>query len=130
MPVRYGMGTIKSFEEIDAWKEARQISLKIYELTRRKGFAKDFGLKDQIRRAAVSIMSNIAEGYESQTIAIFIRHLGIAKGSAGELRCQLYVALDQSYITNEEFDLLCDQSRKISSQIARFKAYLETHRTK
>jgi len=119
------VGTIRSFEEIDAWKGAREISRHIYELTKRKGFVRDLGLKNQICRAAVSVMSNIAEGYESQTPGIFLRHLGIAKGSAGELRSQLYVALDQSYITKDEFDSLCDQSRKVSSQISRFVSYLE-----
>jgi len=114
----------KSFEEIDAWKEAREIVRQIYEVAKRGPFAKDFEFKDQVCRAAVSIMSIIAE--ESQTAGTFIRHLGIAKGSAGELRSQLYVALDQSYITKLEFDSLCDQSRKIASEIARFKTYLET----
>ena len=118
------MTAIRSFEEIDAWKEAREITQKVYALTKGKEFSRDFGLRDQICRAAVSIMSNIAEGYESQTPGVFIRYLAIAKGSAGELRSQLYVALDQSYITKDEFDALCDKSRKIASQLYRFKTYL------
>ena len=80
------MSTIKSFEEIEAWKGARELARQVYALTRRQQFAKDFGMKHQVCRAAVSIMSNIAEGYESQTEAVFIRYLGIAKGSAAELR--------------------------------------------
>ena len=87
-------------------------------------------MKDQVCRAAVSIMSNIAEGYESQTEAVFIRYLGIAKGSAGELRSQLYVALDQGYATKTEFSALADLSKKVSSQIARLKSYLESSKPK
>ena len=119
------MGTFKSFEEIEAWKAARELTLQIYVLARRMPFAKDWGLKDQICRAAASIMSNIAEGYESQTESVFLRHLGIAKGSAGEVRSQLYVALDQDYISKAEFDSLSQLSKKISRQLSRFKAYLE-----
>ncbi len=88
-------------------------------------FAKDWALRDQICRAAASIMSNIAEGYESQTESVFIRHLGIAKGSAGEVRSQLYVALDQNYISETEFEDLLRLSIRISRQLARFKDYLE-----
>lgn len=119
------MTAIRSFEEIEAWKEAREVTQKVYALTKGKEFSRDFGLRAQICRAAVSIMSNIAEGYESQTSRVFIRYLSIAKGSAGELRSQLYVALDLSYITKADFDALCDKSRKIASQIYRLKAYVE-----
>jgi four helix bundle protein len=88
------VGTIKSFEEFVIWQTAREITRQVYRLAKRKGFIQDFGLKNQICRASISIMSNIAEGYESQTQKIFIRHLNIAKGSAGEVRSQLYVALE------------------------------------
>ncbi|MDO9348096.1 MAG: four helix bundle protein, partial [Anaerolineales bacterium] len=77
------MSTIKHFEDIEAWKTARQLTLLIYRLTEQGAFAKDYGLKDQIRRAAVSVMSTIAEGFESQTQALFVRYLGHAKASAG-----------------------------------------------
>ena len=80
------MSTIKSFEEIEAWKGARELTRQVYALARRQPVARDFGMKDQICRAAVSVMSNIAEGYESQTEAVFIRHLGIAKGSARRVK--------------------------------------------
>ena len=83
------MGAITRFEEIEAWQTARQLTNLIYEITDSGPFAKDFGLKDQIRRAAVSVMSNIAEGFESHTQALFIDFLGRAKGSAGEVRAQL-----------------------------------------
>ena len=88
------MPTITRFEEIEAWQTARELTRLIYEYTEDGKFARDFGLKDQIRRASVSIMSNIAEGFESQTQAQFIRYLGIAKASAGEVRSQLYVVRD------------------------------------
>jgi four helix bundle protein len=120
------MSTIKSFEEIEAWKNARELNRKILGLTKRPAFAKDFGLKDQISRSSVSVMSNIAEGYESQTKSVFIRHLGIAKGSCGELRSQLYSAFDQGYIEKIELENLCEICKKVSRQIARFKQYLQS----
>lgn len=97
------MATIKRFEDIEGWKIARTLTKKIYEVTSFGLFSKDFGLKDQIRRASVSIMSNIAEGFERDGNKEFINFLSIAKGSAGEVRSQLYVALDQAYISNDQF---------------------------
>ena len=82
------MSTIRRFEEIEAWQTARELTREIYSLSNRGGFSKDFGLRDQMRRAAVSVMSNIAEGFESRTTALFVEFLGRAKGSAGELRAQ------------------------------------------
>ncbi|MEW6028330.1 MAG: four helix bundle protein [Chloroflexota bacterium] len=78
--------TIKRFEEIEAWQTARELARRVYSLTDEGKFSRDFGLKDQIRRASVSVMSNIAEGFESQTQSQFIRYLGVAKASAGEVR--------------------------------------------
>lgn len=121
------MPTISKFEEIEAWKTARQLTNLIYELSRQENFARDYGLKDQIRRAAVSVMSNIAEGFESLTQAQFIRYLGLAKASAGETRSQLYVALDQSYISKNQFDQSFDLADKVLRQLVRFIAYLETN---
>lgn len=121
------MPTISRFEEIEAWKTARQLTNLIYEFTEQEKFARDFGLRDQIRRAAVSVMSNIAEGFESATQAQFIRYLGIAKASAGEVRSQLYVALDQSYVSKEQFDEAFDLADKALCQLVRFIAYLESH---
>lgn len=121
------MPTITRFEEIEAWQTARELTRLIYSLTAHGGFARDFGLKDQICRAAVSVMSNIAEGFESQTQQQFIRYLSIAKGSAGELRSQLYVARDLEYISAEQFDNAFRMAEKASRQISRFIAYLETH---
>ena len=83
------MAAIKRFEEIESWKTARLLTRKIYTIARQGDFSRDFGLRDQICRASVSIMSNIAEGFKSQTQASFISYLGRAKGSAGEVRSQL-----------------------------------------
>jgi four helix bundle protein len=120
------MGSVKSFEEFEVWVAAREITCRIYLLTVGKAFAGDFALKDQIRRASISIMSNIAEGYESQTRHTFVRHLGIAKGSAGEVRSQLYVALDQGYITNTEFEAAAGLCISASRQIAGLIRYLKS----
>ena len=92
-------------------------------------FAKDSDFRSQICRSAVSVMSNIAEGFESQTPGTFIRYLNIAKGSAGELRSQLCIARDIEYISNTNFYSLCKQCRKISSQIAKLIQYLKKRQT-
>ena len=120
-----GMASLKSFEEFEAWQNAREITRRVYLLTRQKPFAIDFGLKGEIRDAAVSIMSNIAEGFESQTENVFIRHLGIAEGSAGEVRSQLYVALDQNYISQSEFFDLTELCKKTARQIYVLMEYLQ-----
>ena len=121
------MAGITRFEEIEAWKTARQLTTLIYKLSEQGVFVKDFGLKDQIRRASVSIMSNIAEGFESRTDTQFINFLGHAKGSAGEVRSQLYVALDLKYISQEQFADAYEFADKSSRQISRFIDYLTTH---
>ena len=121
------MATITRFEEIDAWKTARELTRLIYALTDQGNFAKDFGLKNQIQRASVSIMSNIAEGFESRTQARFIDYLGHAKASAGEVRCQLYIAMDLSYMNQEQFKQVFDLADKASRQIYNFMSYLETN---
>jgi four helix bundle protein len=121
------MATITRFEEIDAWKTARELTRLIYALTDQGNFAKDFGLKNQVQRASVSIMSNIAEGFESRTQARFIDYLGHAKASAGEVRCQLYIAMDLSYMNQEQFKQVFDLADKVSRQIYNFMSYLETH---
>lgn len=97
------MSGFKTFEDIIAWQKARELCNVIYETSNKGNFAKDFELRNQMRRAAISVLSNIAEGFERQTKREFYQFLHIAKGSCGEMRAQLYVALDQCYITNEEF---------------------------
>ncbi len=120
------MATIERFEDIEAWKVARALTQQIYQLSERGGFARDYGLRDQMRRAAVSVMSNIAEGFESRSQAMFADFLGRAKGSAGELRAQLYVALDAGYLSQEEFSRLKTETEHCSRLISRFISYLDT----
>ena len=121
------MPTITRFEEIEAWQTARELTKMIYSITDEGKFSRDFGLRDQIRRPSVSIMSNIAEGFESQTQAGFIRYLGIAKASAGEVRSQLYVSRDVNFLSDEQFAQLFGIVEKASRQLARFISYLESH---
>lgn len=120
------MTTAKRFEELEVWKRAKDLTNLIYKYSSDGSFSRDFGLRDQMRRAAVSIMSNIAEGFESQTQALFIKYLSHAKGSAGELRAQLYVAKDQKYISEENFAEMFSLAEICSKQLARFIQYLET----
>jgi four helix bundle protein len=120
------VGTIQRFEEIRAWQTARKLTRRIYRISGQGAFARDYGLRDQMRRAAVSIMSNIAEGFESGTQALFIRYLGYAKASAGELRAQLYVGLDAGYLAESEFEELFNLAEKCSGQLSRFISYLES----
>ena len=121
------MPTITRFEDIEAWKTARELMRMIYALTEQGQFVKDFGLKNQIQRASVSVMSNIAEGFESRTQAQFLDYLGHAKASAGEVRCQLYIALDLKYLNQDQFKQVFDLADTSSRQIARFMSYLESH---
>jgi four helix bundle protein len=120
------MGTITRFEEIEAWQVARVLTQRIYAITGEGAFSRDFGLRDQMRRASVSIMSNIAEGFESRTQTLFIDFLGHAKASVGELRAQTYVASDAGYLTQKEFDEVFDLADKCSRQISRFMTYLKS----
>ena len=117
--------TAKNFEELEIWKQARTLSGKIYKLTREGQFARDFGLCSQIQRASVSVMSNIAEGYERGGNQELIQFLAIAKGSCGEVRCQLYVALDQGYVKRDEAEALIDQHKKLSIMIHKFMEHLK-----
>ena len=120
------MATIKRFEDIEAWQTARELAHHVYNISAKGALARDFGLRDQMRRAVVSVMSNIAEGFESRTQGLFVEFLGRAKGSAGELRAQAYVARDAGYLTLEQFRTLQDQCEKCSGQISKFLSYLRT----
>lgn len=100
------MATFKTFEEIQCWQKARELTRRIYNISGTAEFSRDFGLKNQIRRASVSIRSNIAEGFDRSGTAEFVQFLAIAKGSAAEVRCQLYVAADQGYINGDAFNEL------------------------
>jgi four helix bundle protein len=119
------MATFKRFEEIECWKRARELTRRIYEITGEPAFARDFGLKDQIRRASVSVMSNIAEGYDRSGTAEFVHFLATAKGSAAEVRCQLYVAADQGYIQDSHFTELNALAVEIGSMLAGLMKYLK-----
>ena len=116
---------ISKFEEIDSWKEARVLTNNIYSISNSDNFKIDFGLKDQIRRASVSIMSNIAEGFDSASNKSFINFLNYSFRSASEVQSLLYVALDQNYISKDEFDLNYSQCNKIKSLIGGFIRYLK-----
>lgn len=116
---------IKYFEDLQVWKTARELTSKAYAVTGDGAFSKDFGLRDQIRRAAVSVMSNIAEGYERGGNQEFIQFLSIAKGSCGEVRSQLYVAVDQTYLEKRDGEKLIDEFRKLSIMINNFMEYLK-----
>src|SRR4030042_3964019 len=118
------MPTILKFEDIEAWQTARELTRLVYDLTRHGEFARDYGLCDQMRAASLSIMSNIAEGFESRTQLLFTEYLGRAKASAGELRAQAYVAKDIDYLDQKEFSQLFELCDKCSRQIARFMQYL------
>ena len=114
----------KSFEEIESWKKARLFNKFVYEITSNENFSKDFDLIRQIRRASVSISSNIAEGFERNTDKEFLYFLYIAKASAGEVRSQLYLANDLNYINEEDFSLLLSKVLEISKLISGLIKYL------
>src|SRR3990172_5489738 len=120
----------KYFEDLEVWKSSRELTGMIYRVTSDGAFSKDFGLRDQIRRASVSIMSNIAEGYERGGNQELIQFLSIAKGSCGEVRCQLYIAGDQDYITQQELKPLIAQCKRISIMISNFMKHLKGSRFK
>ena len=118
------MATFQSFEEIEAWQKARVLTRRIYSATNQGSFSKDFGLRHQIRRASVSIMSNIAEGCERSGTGEFVQFLAIAKGSAGEVRAQLYVAFDQDYLEQDVFEELLGTAAQISRMLSGLMSYL------
>ena len=109
------MAIFKRFEDIVVWQMGRQLVKDVYALTRKGPFAKDFGLRDQIQRAAVSVPSNIAEGFERDGNKEFVKFLYIAKGSIGEVRSQMYNAFDLGYVTESEMSEVLDAAMRISS---------------
>jgi four helix bundle protein len=119
------MATIQRFEDLEAWKISREVTKEIYRISKNDLFVRDFGLRDQICRASVSIMSNIAEGFERDGDKEFVNFLSIAKGSAGEVRSQLYVALDQNYISENEFSVLYGKTTENSRVISGLINYLK-----
>jgi len=120
------MGRIERFEDVESWKKGRELRKAIYACSKTEPFAKDFGLRDQIRRAAISITSNIAEGFERGGNREFIQFLSNSKGSCGEVRDQLYAALDESYISQQQFNCLYEQSLEVSRLLSGFMKYLQS----
>ena len=118
---------IERFEDIEAWQLARELTRKVYKLTRKPKFARDFGLKGQIQDAAGSTMHNIAEGFDSETNPEFIRFLRYAKRSCTEVQSELYVALDQQYIINNEFQDVYDHAGRTRAAIRGFITYLVSY---
>jgi four helix bundle protein len=114
------MALIKRFEDIQAWQEGRKLVQQVYRITNSDKFARDFSLKDQIRRAAVSTMANIAEGFDCESKAEFARFLGIARRSAVEVQSLLYTALDIGYIDAEVFQSIYDQAEKTKALTGAF----------
>ena len=121
------MASIEKFEDIEAWQKARELTREIYRISNQGSFARDFGLRDQIRRAAVSIMSNIAEGFGRGGNKEFIQFLSTAKGSASEVQAQLYVALDAEYITKEQFQKIYSRTEEISRMIGGLLRYFRNN---
>lgn len=119
------MGKVNSFEELNIWIESRSFNKKLYKILNNGLFDKDYDLKRQIRRASISISSNIAEGFEGNTDKEFIQFLYYAKGSAGEVRSQLFLSLDLNYIKKDDFDKLYSQITEISKMIGGMIKYLK-----
>jgi four helix bundle protein len=118
------MATFQTVEDIDAWNMARELVRNVYKLTGESPFNKDFGLRDQIRKASVSIVSNIAEGFERDGRGEFIQFLAWAKGSAGEVKSQLAIALDLGYITRDSYENGARLATRIGQMIAGLISYL------
>jgi len=116
---------VKNLEDLEIWKDARMLIRIIYRITREPKFSKDFALRDQIQRAGVSIMSNIAEGFERGGNQELVHFLYIAKASCGEVRSQLYVAVDQSYLTQKDCDELTIPFKRLSIMINNLIVYLK-----
>jgi len=119
------MVKIERFEDIDAWKKARELNKAIYEVTGQGKIAADFSLRDQLRRASVSIMANIAEGFERGGNKEFRQFLAQAKGSVGEIKSLLYAALDAGMASSEQFHLIAGMADETSRLLAGFLRYLK-----
>lgn len=115
---------MKHFEDLNIWKQARQLTQQIYQLTKTDKFSRDHALRNQIQRAAISVMSNIAEGFERGGNQEFIQFLYVAKASCGEVRSQLYVAIDQGYIPESQSQEMIASFRRLSGMIGNLITYL------
>jgi four helix bundle protein len=124
------MGSFKSFEEILAWQKARELCKGVYKATYKSDFKKDYSLVDQVRRSSVSVMANIAEGYDRRGDKEFVRFLNISKESLAELKSHLYIACDLEYITKSERDKLFEISDETGKIISGLINYLKKNVTK
>lgn len=115
---------IERFEDIEGWKVARKLTREIYSVAKKGDFARDFGLRDQITRASGSVMHNIAEGFDGGSNAEFVKFLRYSHRSATEVQSQLYVALDQDYLLEEEFNRLYSLAEEARSKVGGFISYL------
>jgi four helix bundle protein len=119
------MAKVERFEDLKVWQAARDIVNAVYRASSTGAFSKDYALRDQIRRAAVSIPSNIAEGFSRHSNKEFVQFLFIAKGSTAEVQSQLYAALDQHYISQEAFDKMYQELEVVAKQLSRLITYLK-----
>jgi four helix bundle protein len=124
------MATITRFEDIEAWQLGRELKRQVYACSKRGEFARDFALKDQIRRAAISTTANIAEGFEREGNREFVQFLSTSKGSCGEVQDHLYTALDENYITEQQFQSLYSQAATVAAKIGAFMNYLNRTETR
>lgn len=122
------MGKIERFEDLEVWQAGMNLCLTVYELTNSTEFSKDFALRDQVRKSAISVPSNIAEGFERDSNRQFLYFLVIAKASCGELRTQLFIAKAQKYITAELYNNLFEQCISVSKQLKGFINYLKNYK--
>ena len=120
---------VERFEDLIAWQKSRELTKKIYKITEQERFSKDFGLKNQIQRASVSVMSNIAEGFDRFRPNEFHQFLSIAKGSCAEVRSQLYIAFDIGYLKENEFYELKSKAEEVSKIINGLRSYIERQKT-
>jgi four helix bundle protein len=124
------MATFRTFEEIEAWQQARELTKLVYEASGKGAFGRDFALRDQIRRAAVSVMSNIAEGFGRGGVREFVQFLSVARGSTSEVGAQFYVALDQGYLRADGFARLQEQVTRTGSVLSGLMRYLRASTVK
>ncbi|MFQ5356439.1 MAG: four helix bundle protein [Mariprofundaceae bacterium] len=117
--------TVKRFEDLIAWQKARELNREIYMLTSHGEFAKDFGLRDQIRRASISISSNLAEGFDRSSRRDFHRFVVIAKASCAEVQSQLYLALDIGYLAKREFEILMAKAKEVAKVLGGLRKSLQ-----
>lgn len=124
------MSKLERFEDLIGWKRARELAREVYQASASGAFGRDYALRDQIRRATISVLSNIAEGFERGGDNEFVQFLAVAKGSAGEVRAQLYIALDQGYLSESQFKDLFQKTSEISRLLSGLIAYLKTSELK